>query len=567
MNAAHRLLITGAIAGFAWASTVGGAWAFGGVNPISPGAYPVGCSDVSQNFALAPSDEERAAYWEGTSVSGQGRYVTQLFTQAQSAFIFDVAVPDAPELFTTFAGQVVPYAAIVCYPTSDSNTRPDYYYDAALTKFVPRMQRAGELPWWADADARYPIVLYSHGLNGSPLSREYLQTIAMLAGYGYVVVAPFHGDGRFADVSVDDVSDLARFLLDGGFREVVRLQAMRPLSLKAALDTLLADTNYRDHVDAERVAGFGTSLGAESLLLYSGARLTTDFLPRLKSAQVMSDVRLKAIAGYVPYFGQRLLPAFGDDQSGLDGMKVPFLGIAGTADDVAPISLIEQGVNRMTGARYVIAFDGLTHTLHQDDLPDIYTWTLGFFDAYLSGSEAARGQIARTSQVTGGAADSVRIAYTPLPAPSTTQTVFTFPDGRLSADSVQVSVDGSLSSAELKATLDAGRLHQQLAETDLSGAAGNVYVLALVRGEALGSADSAWYVKLAPPQGWAPLQGPIAACLENMAGTTVEAPAVVDVLADMDIRSLAGTEIYIGYGVSDVEALSANRYRGIYRVP
>jgi len=343
----------------------------------------------------------------------------------------------------------------------------------------------------------------------------------------------------------------------------VELQAIRPLSLSAALDALLADPNYRDHVDATRVAGLGISLGAESLLLFSGAQVTTDWYPRLQLAQVMTDPRLKAIAGYVPYFGQRLLPAFGDNQDGLDGMTVPFLGIAGTADDTAPLVLTEQGVNRMAGARYVVAFDGLTHTLNQADLPDIYTWIIPFFDAYLNGSQAALGQIARTNEVAGGAADSVRIAYTPLPAPAATQTAFTFPDGQLSDNSVQVSAEGSMSSAELKVTLDTGTLSQQLAATDPAGVAGNVYVLALVRGEALDSADAAWYVKLA--QGWAPLAAPFGPYLSNIGAD--EATAVVDVLGGMDIRSLAGTEIYIGFGASDMETLGANRYRGIYKVP
>ena len=321
-------------------------------------------------------------------------------------------MPDVRGLFTTFAGNPVPYAAIVCYPTSADNARPDYPYDAALTKFVPRMQRGSEPPLWADANARYPVLLYSHGLAGSPLSGDYLQTITSFASYGYVVVAPFHGDGRFSDVTIDGLSDLAHLIFGNGFRQAIEMQAIRPLSLQSALDALLADPNYRDHVDAERVAGFGTSLGAESLLLFSGAQLTTHFA-NLQSTQVMSDARLKAIAGYVPYFGQRLLPAFGDNQIGVDGMTVPFLGIVGTADKTAPLLLTEQGVNRMQGARYVVAFDGLTHTLVARRLPDTYTWTLTFFDAYVQNSAAARAQIASMKEVKGGAVDSVQIAYTP----------------------------------------------------------------------------------------------------------------------------------------------------------
>ena len=547
----------------AWIAAADAAWALGSVEPIGSGPYPVGCSDVSQQFGPATSDEDRAVYWEGASVGGEAHYVTQLLAQPNGAFAYDVSVPEQRDLFATFAGQSVPYVAIVCYPTSDANTRPDYFYDAALTEFVPRMQRAGEAPLWADANTRYPVVLYSHGLGGSPLSGEYLQTIAMLASYGYVVVAPFYGDGRFSELSFDSVTELARYLLEGGFSAAVELQAVRPLSLSAALDALLADPNYREHVDAERVAGLGISLGAESLLLFSGARLTSEWLPRLQSAQVMSDSRLKAIAGYIPYFGQRLLPAFGDNQDGLDGMTVPFLGIGGTADDIAPLLLTEQGVNRMTGARYVVAFDGLTHALHASDLPDIYTWVLTFFDAYLNGSQVALGKIARTNEVAGGATDSVRIAHTPLPAPAAAQSSFTFADGQLPADSAQVSAEGSMSSAVLKVSLDISELSRQLAAADPAGVAGNVYVLALVRGEALDSAEAAWYVKLA--QGWAPLEGSIGAYLANAAAQG--ATAVVDVVDGMDIRLLAGTEIYVGFGASDIEALGAGRYRGVYRIP
>ena len=418
MNAVRRIGIGCTIAVCAWLMAPGSAFAL--TDPLSsvdprplPGPYLVGCSDVAQNFASASSDGDRGIYWEGTSLGGAGHYVTQLLAEPQGAFIYNVNVPNVRGLFTTFAGQPVPYAAIVCYPTSAGNTRPDYPYDAALTKFVPKMQRGSEPPLWADANVRYPVLLYSHGLSGSPLSGEYLQTITSFASYGYVVVAPFHGDGRFADVSIDGLSDMVNLFLKGGFREVVELQSIRPLSLQSALDTLLTDANYRDHVDADKVSGFGASLGAESLLLFSGAQLTTDFFPRLKSSRVMIDTRLKAITGYVPYFGQRLLPAFGDDQNGVDGMAVPFLGIVGTADETAPLSLTEQGVNRMQGARYVVAFDGLTHTLRLADLPDIYTWTLTFFDAYLYNSSAARAQIARMNEVRGGAVDSVHVAYTP----------------------------------------------------------------------------------------------------------------------------------------------------------
>jgi hypothetical protein len=390
------------------------------VNPVPlPGPYAVGCSNVAQDFSLAPTDDARHDYWEGTGAGGPGKYVTQILLEPQGAFTYDVQVPNVKGLFVNFGGTVVPHVALVCYPTSAGNSRPDYPVDVALTTLVPKMQRGTDPPIWADPNARYPVLLYSHGLTGSPLSSEYTLTIAFFASYGYVVVAPFLGVGRFADLQISDLSDLTRLLFEGGYREAIELQAMRPEGLKFALDRVLADPNYRDHVDPERIGGFGASLGGEALLLQAGAQLTTDFLPSLKSAQVMpQDMRVKAMAGYVPYFGQRLLPAFGNDQSGLDGISVPFLAISGTADTTAPIGMTEQGVNRLSGARYVIAFEGLTHTLDLPSVPDMYTWTLTFLSAYLNNDPVARTQMARMGQVNGGASDSVHVDYTP-PLPPT----------------------------------------------------------------------------------------------------------------------------------------------------
>ena len=211
-------------------------------------------------------------------------------------------------------------------------------------------------PLWADAAFHYPLILYSHGLDGSPLSAGYLETIMRFASYGYVVAAPFHGDPRFANVHYDGLSDLVRLFLLGGFDQLVEMQAVRPHSLRVLLDALLSHPDLRDHIDPGRIAGFGASLGGESLLLFAGAELTTSVYPRLRAAQVMKDARLIAMVGYVPYFGQRLLPAFGNDQGGLRGITMPFMAISGTADTSAPIELTEQGVNNMAGSRYLVAF-------------------------------------------------------------------------------------------------------------------------------------------------------------------------------------------------------------------
>ncbi|MES2935443.1 MAG: hypothetical protein V4805_18375 [Pseudomonadota bacterium] len=378
------------------------------VPPVALTTQPVACTSVEQNFGPAPDDEARMAYWEGIS----GQYVSSLLATPQSTLTFTLAVPEDRRIFPNLTGHSVPYAMIVCYPTSQANTRADYPVDLEGERRVPHMQRNGDKPLWGDAAQRYPVLLYSHGLGGSPLSGAYLETITRFASHGYVVIAPFHGDPRFADVHLDGLDDMVNLFLRGGFDQLVEMQAIRPHSLSAALDMVLAHPDFRDHVDAARIGGFGTSLGGESMMLLAGAELTVGVIPRLHSRPIHKDPRVIAAVGYVPYFGQRLLPAFGDNQAGAAGVTMPFMAISGTADTTAPLGMTEQGVGRMAGSRYVVAIDGLPHTIRIEDLPDIYTWTLTFLDAHLKGDATARVKLARMNQVSGGAADSLLADYT-----------------------------------------------------------------------------------------------------------------------------------------------------------
>ena len=138
------------------------------------------------------------------------------------------------------------------------------------------------------------------------------------------------------------------------------MQAVRPLALAGALDYLLGAPEWADRIDANAIAGFGASLGAESLMLQAGAQVTTSV--GLASKQVMADTRLRAIATYVPYFGQSIFPAFGRDQTGVDAMlPVPVLAIAGTADTTAPFATTEDAIERLRQSRILVALEGVQH--------------------------------------------------------------------------------------------------------------------------------------------------------------------------------------------------------------
>lgn len=155
---------------------------------------------------------------------------------------------------------------------------------------------------------------------------------------------------------------------------------------------------------------------------------------------------------------------------------------------------------------------------------------------------------------------------TPLPPPPATQAVFTVPTGKMPTAAVSVSPSGTFGDATLVITLD---LSKVLSESSFAGlgqfAAGyNIYVVALVPSGALGLSSAAWFMYPAT-RAWAALGAPIAAFMEGLAQDATNSVAI-PILRGMDVTSLLGTEIYIGYGTSDTEMLSAGRYRGVYKV-
>ena len=303
-----------------------------------PGPYTVACSNVTQDFSRMAPGEDVQNYWEGVPRSdGSSRYITDLLSDTSNTLALTVNAPGNDDVYGSFAGRSITFVVVVCYPTSTSNSRPDYPLPNGIA--VPHMQRGADAPLLADPTTRFPLLLFSHGLLGSPLSNDYLQAMSIFASNGYVVAAPFHGDGRFSLLQPESLSDYLYLLTH--LRDFNAMQALRPLSLSATIDLLLANPQWRDHLDANRIGGFGASLGGESMLLMAGAGLTTAV--GMSWTKIINDTRLKAAVGYVPYFGQSVFPAFGRDQHGLDDVTLPYLAISGTADTTAPLAATARG--------------------------------------------------------------------------------------------------------------------------------------------------------------------------------------------------------------------------------
>jgi len=382
------------------------------VQPLPlPGPYAVACSNVVQDFTLVGAGEDVKSYWEGMpSDNGMTRYATDLLADPGNTLIATVTAPQDSNLYGSFAGDNVAFVVLACYPTTDNNPRPDYPL-WTTGKVVPHMQTGSDAPFFADNSARYPVVAFSHGYSGSPISGDYISALTIFASYGYVVIAPFHGDVRFSDLRIDNLSDvIALFPLS----DFTALQALRPLSISAALDLVLAHPQWQGHIDATRIGGFGASMGGETMLLLGGAGLTTSY-PGLSKNQVTRDPRIKAAVGYVPYFGQPFLPAFGRDQHGLDGIDLPFLGIGGTADTTAPMIETEIGMSLLTGTRELVALSGVTHGFDNASTNDILTWTLTFLDAEVRGNPVTKKQLSTMGSVAGGGDDRVVLFYNGTP--------------------------------------------------------------------------------------------------------------------------------------------------------
>ncbi len=401
------------------------------LEPAEFGPYRVACSNVEQDFSRAQGSV--SSYWEGNregSSSQRRRYLTELLLNSEDTVSYTITPPDSRTLFRNFRNTEVQYHALICYPTTADNPRRPYLLPDG--RQVPAMQRGDEVPLLpracAEEDAqctdgqRWPLLVYSHGLAGSPLSSSYLETMAAFASHGYIVAAPFHGDPRFSRVRLEDLSDVNYFFRN--FPEIVEMQAIRPLAVQGLLDRLLTDPDWAPHVDSERIGGFGASMGGETMLLLAGAELSYNL--EHDRRQVTYEPRLQAIVTFVPYSGvHSLLPAFGGDQRGARGIRTPYLGISGSKDEIAPVDMTKRAVKRFVGPRYLVNVQGMGHGSTPEVMPEAYAWYLTFLDAHLHGDRAALSRLVRASHVEGGLEDSLEVAVQtgvkPLPGETVVQ--------------------------------------------------------------------------------------------------------------------------------------------------
>src|SRR5260221_4417948 len=404
--------------------------AYNHVNDVAPqvkGPFTVACSNVTQDPNQIAPGALAIDYWEG-----RDHYITEILAYPQSTVRYNVRVPLDPIVYPGNFGRNVDFVAIVCYPTSASNPDPDYVLPQT-GDVVPHMQPPGTAPRLLSAldlgnmtgthvdplppptlAARFPLIVFSHGLTGSPISPGYVDAMTLLASHGFMVGAVFHGDPRFSRTRIQDLSDAGYLVLN--FNHVVEMQLMRPLSLVAMTDRLLADRGFSPGIDTDHIGGFGASLGGEAMLHLLGARITTTVGFFCHDAP--SDPRVKVAVAYVPYARQTFRPAFCESQSGVDGIDRPFLALSGNADTTAPIRMMDSAMRRMKGSSYLIEMAGVPHEFKAEYAGDLLTWMVTFFRAYMHLDGTSMDKLVHMKSVVGGPQDSLRIdMHMPDPSP------------------------------------------------------------------------------------------------------------------------------------------------------
>jgi len=382
--------------------------------PVAPGTYQVACSNLAiDTTRLAQLGGAIDDFWTG----GNDHYVRDILLEPADTLVTRPQVPDS-DLYPGRRNTGVDFVVITCYPTDPSNPRPDYLLPDGQR--IPHMQRAGQVPIFAPQACpilslatgcgRWPLMMFSHGLAGSPVDGKSVDFLVRMASYGYIVAAPFHGDKRFSRVRIEDLGDIVYVILN--FDRIVELQALRPLSMKAVVDLMLASPQFSPYIDENRIGGIGGSMGGATMIWLLGAEVTSGY-PSLHSRATVQDPRIKAAVGYVPYAGQRFLPAFGDNNGTAANVTRPFLAISGTADTTAPIVMMEQAMKLFHGARFQVALTGVEHTYATSYADDVFGWAIPFFSAYLNGDKAALDQLTRQKNIRGGLDDNLHIDYTP----------------------------------------------------------------------------------------------------------------------------------------------------------
>jgi predicted dienelactone hydrolase len=187
----------------------------------------------------------------------------------------------------------------------------------------------------------WPLVIYSHGTNGSPDSNMHL--VNELVGHGYVVAAPAYPLSSlttYTHIRMTDISDVINQTKDIHF----------------VIDRLLADPFLAGAIDPRRIATAGHSLGAVTGYFTSFGVQTRD--PRVVAAALIAggDPVQTAMAGNMGLWGTQHA-----------AVSVPTLLLSAERDVFARTTgRPHAAYSRIEAPKYEVMIRGGTHVWFRD---------------------------------------------------------------------------------------------------------------------------------------------------------------------------------------------------------
>ena len=240
--------------------------------------------------------------------------------------------------------------------------------------------------FFADENKRYPLVFSSHGMRSHGFWGPSGST--KLSSHGYIVATINYGEGRLRD--------------DLGIRFI---ENFRPFVASAALDFLLSHEDYKTHIDSNRIAASGHSLGGFTSLALAGGHYHG-------MSGVIDEVRIHAVVASAPWTGtswngKEHYP-FGDNNIGLEKVQIPVLGLYGSNDTSVQPAFVLPALEKLSGPRYVVELVDQPHIYAPGSWEDQSNWAFLFLQAYLKEDESARKQLAQAKSMPGGGIDRQR---------------------------------------------------------------------------------------------------------------------------------------------------------------
>jgi len=219
-----------------------------------------------------------------------------------------------------------PAAVAIWYPTTES-PQPTTFIGGVLLSVAKNGPVRG---------TSLPVVVMSHGNNGSALSHADLAMA--LASAGYVVAAPTHIGDNYADQSRQSSPTLFNQRAD---------------QMRATVDFLTSAWSGKGHVDSRRIGAYGMSAGGFTALTLVGARpdlmkisthcrqapeFVCDVLRQTKSPLIndagqampfVVDTRIRSVVAAAPGLGFTLA-------NGLADVRAPVQLWWGSNDETVP---------------------------------------------------------------------------------------------------------------------------------------------------------------------------------------------------------------------------------------